>query len=107
VAATVASCTLATVAYAGVFVWLGLRVRRALVWGLAYILVWEGFVAQAGGTAALLAIRSHTRSLLARLAGGAEELVEVSLATALVLPMVAATVALALAVRRLTRQDVA
>jgi ABC-2 type transport system permease protein len=107
VAATVASCALATVAYAGVFVWLGLRVRRALVWGLAYILVWEGFVASAGGTAALLAIRSHTRSVLARLAGGAEELVEVSLATAVALPLLAATVAVALAVRRLTRQDVA
>ena len=107
VAATVASCTLATVAYAGIFLWLGLRVRRALVWGLAYILVWEGFVARSGGTASLLAVRSHTRSLLARLAGGADELVEVSLATAVALPIVAATVALALAVRRLTRQDVA
>lgn len=107
VTATVASCTLATVAYGGIFVWLGLRVRRALVWGLAYILVWEGFVARAGGTAALLAIRSHARSLLARLAGGADELVEVSLATAVVLPVLATLVAVALTIRRLTRQDVA
>ena len=107
VTATVASCTLAAVAYGGIFVWLGLRVRRALVWGLAYILVWVGFVARAGGAAALLAIRSHTRSLLARLAGGADELVEVSLATAVVLPVLATLVAVALTIRRLTRQDVA
>lgn len=107
VTATIASCTLAAVAYGGIFVWLGLRVRRALVWGLAYILVWEGFVARAGGAAALLAIRSHTRSLLARLAGGADELVEVSLATAVVLPVLATVVAVALTIRRLTRQDVA
>lgn len=107
VVATVASCAVATVAYTGVFVWLGLRVRRALVWGLAYILVWEGFVARAGGTASLLAIRSHSRTLLARLAGGAEELVEVSAATAVVLPLGAAAAALALTVWRLTRQDVA
>jgi len=107
VAATAASCTLGTVAYAGIFLWLGLRVRRALVWGLAYILVWEGFVATSGGTASLLAVRSHTRSLLARLAGGPEQLVEVSAATAVALPIAAAVVAFALTVRRLTRQDVA
>ncbi|HWH35890.1 MAG TPA: hypothetical protein VNT56_11300 [Acidimicrobiales bacterium] len=107
VLATVASCSVATVAYTGVFIWLGLRVRRALVWGLAYILVWEGFVARAGGTASLLAIRSHTRSLLAHLAGGSGELIEVSAATGVVLPLVAAALALALAVRRLTRQEVA
>ncbi len=107
VMATLVSTTLATVAYAGVFTWLGLRARRALLWGLAYILVWEGFVANAGGTASLLAIRAHARSLLARLADTAPELVEFSLATSIVLPLAAAGLALALTVRRLTRQDVA
>ncbi len=107
VVATLGATSLATVAYAGVFTWLGLRVRRALLWGLAYILVWEGFVAGAGGTASLLAIRAHTRSLLARLADGAPELVEVSLATSIAVPLGAAVTALALTVRRLTRQDVA
>ncbi len=107
VTATLVATTLATVAYAGVFTWLGLRARRALLWGLAYILVWEGFVARAGGTASLLAIRAHARSLLARLADGGPELVEVSLATSILLPLAAAAVALALTVRRLSRQDVA
>lgn len=106
VAATLSSCLLGAVAYAGVFVWLGLRVKRALVWGLAYVLVWEGFVARAGGTASLLAIRTSTRSLLARLADGADELVEVSLATSIAVPLLAAVVATALATRRLGRQDV-
>jgi ABC-2 type transport system permease protein len=107
VAATLASTTLATVAYAGLFTWLGLRVRRALIWGLAYILVWEGFVARAGGGASLLAVRTHARSLLARLASGAPDLVEVSLATSVVLPLIAAATAAALTIRRLHRQDVA
>ena len=107
VAATIASCTLAAGAYGAIFLWLGLRVRRALVWGLAYILVWEGFVARAGGTAALLAMRSHTRSLLVRLADGPGQLIEVSLATAVALPVLATIVAVGLTVRRLTRQDVA
>lgn len=107
VGATIAACVVATVAYTAIFVWLGLRVRRALVWGLAYILIWEGFVARAGGAASLLAIRSHSRTLLARLAGGAPELVETAMTTAVALPLVAAVVALALTIRRLTRQDVA
>ena len=106
-AATAAACALATVAYAGVFTWLGLRVRRALLWGLVYILVWEGFVARVGGTASLLAIRTHSTSLLVHLARGAEQLPEVSLATALAVPLAAAAGGLALATRRLQRQDVA
>ena len=37
-----AAATVATIGYAGVFLALGFKVRRALVWGLAYILIWEG-----------------------------------------------------------------
>ena len=62
---TAMACTVAVVAYSAVFVALGLRVKRALMWGLLYILIWEGFVAQANASAARLAIRSYTRSLLA------------------------------------------
>ena len=106
VGATLASCALATVAYVGVFTWLGLRVRRALLWGLLYVLVWEGFVARVGGTASLLAIRTSSTSLLARLAG-VEGLAEVSLATSVALPLLAAGAGVVLATRRLARQDVA
>jgi ABC-2 type transport system permease protein len=104
---TLVSCVVATVAYAGMFTWLGLRVRRALVWGLAYILVWEGFVARAGATPARLAVRAHARSLLARIADGPERLVEVSTTTAVVVPLAVAVVAFLLTARRLARQDVA
>ena len=107
IGATLLATTLATFAYAGVFLLLGLRVKRALVWGLAYILVWEGFVARAGKTAAQLAIRFHARSVLARLADGPEELVTVSLATGITVPLLAAVVATWFTVRRLSRQDVA
>jgi ABC-2 type transport system permease protein len=107
VAATVAACSLAVVAYTGIFTWLGLRVRRALVWGLAYVLVWEGFVARAGANTARLSVRDHTRSLLARLADGPERLVEVSLPTAVAVPLLAAAAGAWLTVRRLRTQDVA
>lgn len=107
VVAAAASCTLATLAYTGLFCWLGLRVRRALVWGLAYVLVWEGFVATAGATPARLSVRAYTRSLLSRLADGPENLVQVSLAAAVLGPLLAAAAGAVLTTRRLTRQDVA
>src|SRR5438477_8334804 len=40
VAASAAGGMLATVAYSAVFCGLGLRVKRALAWGLAYLLIW-------------------------------------------------------------------
>lgn len=101
-----AACLVATVAYCGVFTWLGLRVRRALVWGLAYILIWEGFVARAGDNPSRLAIRANARSLLTHISGGPERLIAVSDTTAVVVPLLAAAVAVALTIRRLTRQDV-
>jgi len=104
---TVAACVLATVAYTGVFTWLGLRVKRALVWGLAYILVWEGFVARAGATPSRLAIRAHTRSLLSYMSGGPTRLMDVSRPTAIAVPLLAAAIAVVVTTRRLARQDVA
>jgi ABC-2 type transport system permease protein len=102
-----AATVLATVAYTGIFTWLGLRVRRALVWGLAYILVWEGFVARAGANASRLAIRASARSLLVRMADGPPRFISVSKPTAIAIPLVAAATGITLTIRRLARQDVA
>ena len=109
---TVLASVAGLVAYAGIFTALGLRVRRALVWGLLYILIWEGFVARGGDNAARLAVRSATATLLQEGAGGADAGIEVRLAvldptTALVVPFVVAAVALLYAAWRLRRQDVA
>lgn len=106
-AASVLASAIATTGYTGVFTWLGLRVRRAMAWGLAYVLVWEGFVARAGGGAAFLSIRAHTQSLLSRLADGPAELQDSTVATAVLVPLIAAAIALQLTIRRLQRQDVA
>ena len=58
-----------TVGYCGLFTALGLRFRRALVWGIAYILVWEGFVATASDAAASLSLRAYTASILSQATG--------------------------------------
>jgi ABC-2 type transport system permease protein len=104
---TLWSSVLAVVGYSGLFTWLGLRVKRALVWGLAYILLWEGFVASAGRSAARLAIRAYTRSVLARATGVPLKLANVSAAYSVVVPVAVAIVALALTIRRLRRMEVA
>lgn len=106
VVGAIASTTLAVVTYAALFLALGLRVRRALVWGLAYILIWEGFVAQAGGIPSRLAIRAYTRSILADLSGAELELATVSQPWAVLVPLAVAAAALAYATHRFQRQDV-
>lgn len=102
-----AASALAVLAYTTIFTWLGLRVRRALVWGLAYILLWEGFVASAGRSAARLAIRAYTRSVLAHATGIHLKLATVSVVFAVAVPLAVSVVAGAVTVRRLRRTEVA
>jgi ABC-2 type transport system permease protein len=104
---TLVSATLAVVAYGGIFTWLGLRVRRALVWGLAYILLWEGFVASAGKSASRLAVRAYTRSVLTKFTGVDLKLANVSPFFAVTVPIAIGIVWAALTVRRLRRAEVA
>jgi ABC-2 type transport system permease protein len=104
---TLLSATLAVVAYGGIFTWLGLRVRRALVWGLAYILLWEGFVASAGKSASRLAVRAYTRSVLAKATGVDLKLANVSAFFAVTVPIGIGIVWVWFTVRRLRRAEVA
>lgn len=107
VAGTALATLVGAVGYSGLFCWLGLRVRRSLAWGLAYILIWEGFVANAGSGAARLAVRSWTRSVLARVADVDLSLADASLVNGLLVPPLVAVVATVLAARRLRAMDVA
>ncbi len=101
-----AAVLVAVAAYCALFTALGLRVQRALPWGLAYILIWEGFVAQAGRGASRLAIRAYTRSILSHAGGVPLRLATSSTLTGVVMPAVAAAAALAYTTFRLRRHDV-
>ena len=107
VGGTVAAATAAMLAYTGVFVALGLRVKRALVWGLLYIFIWEGFVATANLAAARLAVRSYSRSILSDVTGISLRLADFTLASSWLVPAAVGVVAFAYAARRLQRMDVA
>lgn len=107
VGATVLAAAVGVVAYSSVFVLLGLLVKNAIVWGLAYILVWEGIIAAFGDFAARLALRGYTRSILTSRTDVDLELGDLSLAAGVAVPLVVAVAGLALASWRLHRMDVA
>ncbi|MFN0028805.1 MAG: hypothetical protein ACKV2O_16715 [Acidimicrobiales bacterium] len=103
---TAAAVTVGVVTYCALFLALGLRVQRALAWGLAYILIWEGFVAQAGRGASRLAIRAYTSSVLSETAGVTLRLANATTVTAVVVPLLVAAVAIGYTTFRLGRHDV-
>lgn len=107
VGATVLACAVGVVAYAALFVLLGLLVRNAIVWGLAYVLIWEGIVAGYGNIPARLSVRGYTRSIITARTGVDLDLGDLALAPSVIVPVVAAVLALALAGRRLRTMDVA
>lgn len=67
VAGAIAASLVGTVAYGALFTVFGLVTQRSLVWGLVYILVWEGFVGGLSQLAGRFSVRSYTRSLLGRI----------------------------------------
>lgn len=106
VGATLLAGAVAVVGYLAVFVWFGAVFRRATVWGLAYILIWEGFVASGGSGVARFALRSYTRAILREITDVRLRLADHSLAVGVIVPLVVTVVFVALTARRLTRLDV-
>ena len=64
VTATIITSILAVVAYSGLFVTLGLIVKNPVLWGLAYIFIWEAIVASFAKPAAALAVSGYSRAIV-------------------------------------------
>ena len=106
VGATALAAIVGLVAYTSIFTFMGVWLRRHIVWSLAYILIWEGFIALGGRGVAQFAIRKYTRSILADQTGADLRTADFSTVTGVVVPLVASVVVLAIASVRLARQDV-
>ncbi len=106
VAGALVAGTIGVVAYSTLFLALGLIVRRALAWGLVYVLIWEGFVARSGTAAARLSILVYARSLLARVADADPPRLAAATPVAVVTPLVVAAAGLALTSVALARAEV-
>ncbi|QGG94675.1 ABC transporter permease [Actinomarinicola tropica] len=107
VVGTVVAAAVCCLAYSGLFTALGLRVKRALAWGITYMLIWEGFVARAGTGSARLSVQAYGRSILAEAADVELRLASIDPIAAVVVPVLVAMVGIALTTRFLHRRDVA
>lgn len=104
--AAIAAAVLACLGYAAVFVALAFVARRALWWGLLYVLVWENAVANAVSGAARLSLASYPQSLVARAGEGDFPFESRSPLAATAVPLVLAFLAAVLATWRYQRAEV-
>ena len=104
---TMLAAVVGVVAYSAVFLLLGLLVKNPIVWGLGYVLIWEGIISAFGSSAAQLAISGYTRSIVTAMTDVDVDLGDQSLAAGVVVPVLVAVVALFVAARRLDGMDVA
>jgi ABC-2 type transport system permease protein len=105
---TFVASLLGAAAYGAVFVWFGLRVQRALPWGLAYVLIWEGAIAGTGIGLSRVSIRGYTQSVLRWFFDGGPVVkfaVSGAVATAVLIGL--SVVGVALTALRLDRTDIA
>ncbi|MEZ5246382.1 MAG: hypothetical protein R2707_14875 [Acidimicrobiales bacterium] len=107
VVASVIATIVGILAYSAIFVLLGLVVKNPIVWGLGYILIWEGLVASFGSAAAKVAVRGYLSSILTDRTGVDIALGDLSQVAGIVVPLVVAVAALALATFRLNNLEVA
>lgn len=106
VGASLLATLIASIAYVCIFTLFGVWLRRYIVWGLAYVLIWEGFIALGGAGVAQFAIRKYTRSIVADITDADLGLADFSATRGVIVPLVVAIVAIAVAAWRLGQQDV-
>lgn len=60
---------LAGLAYSAVFVLLGQVTQRSLIWGIAYLLIFEQFISRGGKGLGFISVHSHAVSVLSKTVG--------------------------------------
>jgi ABC-2 type transport system permease protein len=95
--------------YCAIFVALSLVTSRAFIWGLGYVLVWEGFLASLFTGTRTFSVREYTLAFTQGLANPAPSVfkADLSLSTAVVVATVVAVAAVFIALRRLSRIEIA
>ena len=95
------AAVLGALEYTAVFLALSLVTSRALVIGLAYVVVWEGVVAGLFAGTRIVSIRQHVLAVADALGGDGAVPAELAVGTAVVVGGMVTVAAIALAVRRL------
>ena len=97
---------LSALAHTALFVGLGARMPRALLWGLAYVAVWEGLVGAIGASLARTSLRLHANSLLRSIADAPAPEFAVAASTAVIVLALVTIAGVALTTLILDRADV-
>ena len=91
--------------YTTVFLALSVVTSRALIVGLAYVVIWEGVVAGLFAGTRIVSIRQHVLAVADALGGEGAVAAELELGTAIVVGAIVIVGATALAIRRLARVE--
>lgn len=95
------------VVYVAIFVAMSVVTSRALVLGLGYILIWEGFLASLFAGTKNLSVREYTLSIARAVAGhDLSSAVPIALEVAVPMSIVVTVVAVVIAIRRLASFEV-
>lgn len=102
VGAFTAAVAVGSFLYCALFVALSLSTRRALVAGLAYVVIWEGLLSNTFGGSRALSVRQYTLSIADALADAESvNLSQLSVSTALVMAAVVAVLVTLHSIRKL------
>lgn len=96
-----AGAVLGALEYTAIFVALSLVTSRALVIGLAYVIVWEGIVGGLLAGTRLFSVRQHVLALAEELGGEAALSVDLDIAVALAMSLIVIVGATVIGIRRL------
>jgi ABC-2 type transport system permease protein len=107
VGAFTAAVTVGSFLYCALFVALSLSTRRALVAGLAYVVIWEGVLSNAFGGSRALSVRQYTLSIADALVDvKSVNLSPLSVSTALVMAAVVTALVTLYSIHRLRRFEI-
>jgi ABC-2 type transport system permease protein len=96
-----AASVLGALEYTAIFLALSLVTSRALVIGLAYVVIWEGVVAGLFAGTRIVSVRQHTVAVADALGGEGAVTADLSVAAGVAVAAIVTLLAFALAVRRL------
>ena len=107
ITATVIASVIGVVAYSALFVLLGLLVKNSIIWGLAYVLLWEGLFTQFSEAIGQAAVRGYLRAVLADLSDvSLSDALDVSTASAVIVAAGVMVGSIAIAAMRLERMEI-
>ena len=107
ISATIVASGVGVLGYSALFILLGLMVKNAIIWGLAYVLLWEGLFTEFSSAIGRVSVRGYLRAIVDNMAGvrlnGA---LNVSTSSAVIVCLGIVVAGLLLGAQRLQRMEI-